>query len=168
MSEGESKRDEGSTDAEEASSGFRVIDRRRFAPDGSEREPATATREGQVEKGPAAAEPPPQTTKPAGEASGSGDFVMSDAASGSAESLAEPTLSTLLLSLSTQALMHLGEIPDVTTGQSTRDLPAARSIIDLIAVLENKTRGNLDAAESALLDRILYDLRMRFVEIARS
>jgi hypothetical protein len=56
----------------------------------------------------------------------------------------------------------------MATGKPARDLPAARSIIDLLAVLQRKTQGNLDAAEAALFDRILYDLRMRFVEISRS
>ena len=93
---------------------------------------------------------------------------MADAPPGAGESLEEPTISTLMLSLSTQALMLLGEIPDVTSGRPMRDLRAARSIIDLLAVLEQKTRGNLDTAEVVLLERILFDLRMRFVEISRS
>src|SRR5262249_39978179 len=79
----------------------------------------------------------------------------------------EPSFGTLLISLSTQALMHLGEIPDLEGGQARRDLAAARHLIDLIAVLERKTQGNLDADEAALLERILYDLRMRFVAISR-
>ncbi|MFN8598955.1 MAG: DUF1844 domain-containing protein [Candidatus Binatia bacterium] len=79
----------------------------------------------------------------------------------------EPSFGTLLISLSTQALMHLGEIPDLEGGQPRLDLAAARHIIDLIAVLERKTQGNLDADEAALLERILYDLRMRFVAISR-
>ncbi|MBU6283185.1 DUF1844 domain-containing protein, partial [bacterium] len=66
------------------------------------------------------------------------------------------------------ALMHLGEIPDPESGEAQRDRPSARSLIDLLALLRDKTQGNLDAEEARLLDRILYDLRMRFVEIARS
>ncbi|MEW6273348.1 MAG: DUF1844 domain-containing protein [Thermodesulfobacteriota bacterium] len=81
--------------------------------------------------------------------------------------LPEPSFATLLISLSTQALMYLGEIPDLEGGDARKDLGAARNIIDLLAVLERKTTGNLDADEAALLERILYDLRMRFVAISR-
>lgn len=171
---------EGSEKPTEESSGFRVIDRRRFAADGSEREAEAESPSERERPRPAAAEaaapaspspmpeaPPAGTGKEGGAAAGP-DFVMSEGSSASPDAYPEASLSTLLLSLSTQALMHLGEIPDLSTGKAERDLPAARSIIDLIAVLEKKTRGNLDAAEATLLDRILYDLRMRFVEISRS
>ena len=82
--------------------------------------------------------------------------------------LAKPSFATLVLSLSTQALLCLGEIPPEEGGQTQRDLPAARNIIDLLAVLDEKTRGNLDDQEHALLEGILYDLRMRFVQISSS
>jgi hypothetical protein len=185
MTESESKRGETTTrseghEADEPASGFRVIDRRRFAPDGSEREEAEAATPpvpgaGSECAGKAA---PPSGSHPSaaaapdlgaagGGAGSTSEFVMSDAPPRS-DTLSEATLSTLVLSLSTQALMHLGEIPDVASGQAQRDLPAARSIIDLLAVLQRKTEGNLEAEEAALLDRILYDLRMRFVAISRA
>jgi hypothetical protein len=72
------------------------------------------------------------------------------------------------MSLSTQALMCLGEIPEVMGQPPQRDMAAARSVIDLLGVLERKTHGNLDAGEAALLERILYDLRMRFVELSKT
>ena len=77
------------------------------------------------------------------------------------------TFSTFLLSLSTQALVHLGEIADPASGQVTTDLVAAKQIIDILGVLETKTRGNLDQAEQGLLESMLYDLRMRYVELMR-
>jgi len=80
----------------------------------------------------------------------------------------EPTFSTLVMSLSTQALMCLGEIPEVMGQPPMRDMGAAKSVIDLLGVLQSKTRGNLDAGETALLERILYDLRMRFVELSKT
>ncbi|HZR80689.1 MAG TPA: DUF1844 domain-containing protein [Candidatus Binatia bacterium] len=183
MSDAETNRGKGgSAPAEESepATGFRVIDRRRFAPDGSDRgEPESTVGSSAHATGAAptseaktsgaapesAASAAGSAAHPAGEPHAGGDFVMSDAPAG--EAALEPSLSTLVLSLSTQALMHLGEIPDVTAGKPVRDLPAARSIIDLLALLERKTRGNLDAAESALFERVLYDLRMRFVEISR-
>jgi hypothetical protein len=80
---------------------------------------------------------------------------------------AEITLGTFLVSLSTQALMCLGEIPNPVTGTPEADLGAVRELIDVIAMLQEKTRGNLDAAEARLFEKVLFDLRMRFVEKAR-
>ena len=77
------------------------------------------------------------------------------------------TFSTFLLSLSTQALVHLGEIADPAGGQVGTDLVAAKQIIDLLGVLETKTRGNLDEAEQGLVESMLYDLRMKYVELMR-
>jgi hypothetical protein len=69
---------------------------------------------------------------------------------------------TFVLSLSTQALIQLGEVkgPD---GQAARDLTMARHTIDLLGLLESKTKGNLTGEEEQLLQQVLFDLRMRFV-----
>jgi len=77
------------------------------------------------------------------------------------------TFSTFLLGLSTQALLHLGEIPNPTSGQVETDLIAAKQVIDILGILEVKTRGNLEEAEQGLVESVLYDLRMRYVELAR-
>jgi len=79
----------------------------------------------------------------------------------------EITLVTFLMSLSTQALMCLGDIPNPMTGKPEPDLMAVRELIDIISMLQEKTRGNLDAQETRLFEKILYDLRMRFVEKSR-
>jgi hypothetical protein len=71
---------------------------------------------------------------------------------------------TFILSLSHSAMMHLGEAPDPETGKVERNLPLARQTIDLIGMLEEKTRGNLAGEEERLISQILYDLRMRYVE----
>jgi hypothetical protein len=63
--------------------------------------------------------------------------------------------------------VHLGELPDPHTNQPTPDLPAAQQLIDIIAMLETKTRGNLDHDEQAMLEAILFELRMKYVERAR-
>ena len=82
---------------------------------------------------------------------------------------AEPvTFSTFVLGLSTQALLHLGEIESPLGGQVEQDLVAAKHMIDILGVLRDKTRNNLEQAEEHLLDSILYDLRMRYVELVRA
>jgi hypothetical protein len=77
------------------------------------------------------------------------------------------TFSTFLLGLSTQALLHLGEIPNPSSGQVETDLIAAKQVIDILGILEVKTRGNLEEAERGLVESVLYDLRMKYVELAR-
>jgi len=77
------------------------------------------------------------------------------------------TFSTFVLGLSTQALVHLGEIADPATSQTSTDLVAAKHVIDILGMLEAKTRGNLDEAEHGLVESMLYDLRMRYVELMR-
>ena len=149
---------------------FRVIDRRRFAPDGSERdEAAEPSQQPSPQAAPSAESPsdPPRTGQAATESGPELATPRGEPYEERPSAPFEPSFGTLLISLSTQALMHLGEIPDLEGGAASRDLAAARHIIDLIAVLERKTQGNLDADEAALLERILYDLRMRFVAISR-
>lgn len=75
--------------------------------------------------------------------------------------------STFVLSLSHSALMHLGEAPDPETGKLESSVPLARQTIDLIGMLEEKTRGNLSGEEERLIGQILFDLRMRFVELEK-
>lgn len=71
---------------------------------------------------------------------------------------------TFVLSLSTSALVNLGEIP-APDGQTLRDLPMARQTIDVIGLLRDKTRGNLTGEEERLLEQVLLDLRLKFVEV---
>jgi hypothetical protein len=75
--------------------------------------------------------------------------------------------STFILSLSHSALMHLGEAPHPETGQIEQNLPLARQTIDLIGMLEEKTKGNLSGDEERLVGQILFDLRMRYVELSK-
>src|SRR5262249_680583 len=77
------------------------------------------------------------------------------------------SFSTFILGLSTQALLHLGDIESPMSGQVERDLPAARHVIDILGILQAKTRNNLEQAEERLLEAVLYDLRMRYVELVR-
>lgn len=146
--------------------GFRVVDRRRFDADGSERAAETGA-------GPRSGESAPDGPQAPAAGVAGADFVLSEDSPSPgqpAEGVPPPeaSLSALFLSLSTTALVHLGEISDVATGRTGKDLAAARGMIDLLAVLQTKTRGNLDPEEAQLLDGILYDLRMRFVDVARA
>jgi len=75
--------------------------------------------------------------------------------------------STFILSLSASALMHLGELPDPVTQKKEKNLPQARQTIDIIDMLKEKTQGNLKEEEKRLVDNILYDLRMRYVNISK-
>jgi uncharacterized protein DUF1844 len=81
--------------------------------------------------------------------------------------MGEISFGAFLMSLSTEALVHLGEMTDPSVGQAQRDLAMAQQLIDILGMLREKTRGNLDHDEQALLDAILFDLRMKYVEIAR-
>jgi hypothetical protein len=76
--------------------------------------------------------------------------------------------STLVLSLSHSVLLHLGDAPDPADNQRHLDLPMARQTIDLLSLLQEKTRGNLTGPEESLMAQALYDLRLRYVEVARS
>ncbi|MFW5921600.1 MAG: DUF1844 domain-containing protein [Polyangiales bacterium] len=72
---------------------------------------------------------------------------------------------TFVLSLSTSALMNLGMVADPDAESEPEvNLPLAKQTIDLIAVLEEKTKGNLTGEEERLVEQVLYDLRMRYLE----
>jgi hypothetical protein len=71
--------------------------------------------------------------------------------------------STFIFSLNSSALVHLGVIPDPTTGSVRRELVIAKQTIDILALLEDKTKGNLTDDEQKLLSHILHDLRIKFV-----
>jgi len=78
--------------------------------------------------------------------------------------LPEVTFSNFVFSLTTQALIQLGEIQDPESKKSLKNLPFAKQTIDLIGILKDKTRGNLTKEEEALIDSALYDLKMRYVK----
>jgi Domain of unknown function (DUF1844) len=74
----------------------------------------------------------------------------------------------LVLSLGSSVIVHLGEAPDPTSGQKgATDFGLAQQSIDLLAMLQEKTRGNLTDEERRFLDGMLYDLRMLFVQVSQ-
>jgi hypothetical protein len=72
--------------------------------------------------------------------------------------------SSFILSLGSSALYHFGEIPDPVSGAQQRNLDLARQTIDILVVLRDKTTGNLSTDESRLLESLLHDLQMRYVQ----
>ena len=80
--------------------------------------------------------------------------------------LPKPTLSLLFSTMASQALLFLGEIENPFTGKKEQDLEQAKYTIDMLQVLREKTAGNITPDESKLLDGVLYDLRMRYVNAA--
>jgi hypothetical protein len=84
------------------------------------------------------------------------------------EALPHVDFATFVLSLSHSALMHLGDAPHPETGKIEKHLSLARQTIDLIGMLEDKTKGNLTGDEERLIGQILFDLRMRFVEQSKT
>jgi hypothetical protein len=82
----------------------------------------------------------------------------------------EPGISftAFVLSLAHTAAVHFGDIPDPVSGQASEpNLPAAQQMIDILSLLELKTRGNLTAEERQFLDQVLFELRMRYVEAGK-
>jgi hypothetical protein len=77
------------------------------------------------------------------------------------------SFSDLVLMLATMAAVHFGEVGDPVTGEKQKNMPAAGQMIDLLSVLQRKTENNLDPEESQLLETILYELRMRFIDASK-
>jgi hypothetical protein len=79
--------------------------------------------------------------------------------------MAELSFIAFVLSLASTAAIHLGDLADPATGQkSDVNLDGASQMIEILALLEQKTRGNLTAEERQVLEQVLYELRLRFVE----
>jgi hypothetical protein len=136
---------------EEKDKGFTVQDRRRFSAEGEAR-----NEHAQENPAPAAESPPNAAAAEPRRAAEQEPFAE-----------AEVTFTTFMVGLSTQALAALGEISDPVSGARSKDLQAAQQLIDIIGMLREKTRGNLDPDEDGLIEAILFDLRMKYVELAR-
>jgi hypothetical protein len=70
--------------------------------------------------------------------------------------------------LASQAMLYMGAFPDPQSGRAVVSPPVARAHIDLLGVLEEKTKGNLTDEEQKLLEGVLYELRMQFVELGKA
>ena len=134
----------------EEEKGFVVKDRRRFT-----EEPEA---EEKKEK------PQPEAASAAGEQKSARPEEPSDREEQARGPFPEVTMATFIFSLSSSALVHLGEIPEPQTNRTEVDLPIAKQIIDTLGMLQEKTKGNLDQDEERLLKSVLYDLRMRYIQ----
>jgi hypothetical protein len=125
---------------EEEEKGFIIKDKRTFSENGepSPEEPQEATEE----------QAPPGEAEKATEE----------------DQLPGVNFATFIFSLSSSALLHFGEIPDPASGEKTKNLPMAKHTIDILAMLEEKTSGNLTSDEEQLFKNILYDLRIRYIK----
>ena len=75
--------------------------------------------------------------------------------------------SRFVISLAHQTLALLGEIPNPETNETERNLPLAKQTIDILEMLEEKTKGNLTGAEEKMIEQVLYDLRTHFVMVCK-
>jgi hypothetical protein len=131
--------------------GFKVADRRRFSPDTGEVREST------------------EESKPPGRSDDTGSAIEECQSSEAAhQAMPEINFSTFVISLSTQALMNLGEISNPLTGKVEVEIPVAKQMIDILGMLREKTRGNLDPGEEKLVEDILFDLRMKYVEAVKT
>ena len=132
----------------EDSTNFKVSDRRKFSSDGELRDTAEE-----------AAPPDPDPTEDTRTQSEPEDPMDHEGE--------QIDFASFILSLATTALAHLGEIPDPATGEKTENLVAAKQMIDILSILETKTKGNLEADEERLLESLLYELRMKYLSSAK-
>jgi hypothetical protein len=147
---------ENSEEKSDQSNSFKVSDRRKFAADGS---PIIGAEADTGVPGSASSEASELGNK---EGRGSaGQENPPDAPTGEPGKI---DFSSFVLSLATSAIAHMGEVPDPATGQKTENLDAAEQMIDILSVLQEKTKGNLEADEDRLLDNLLYELRMKFLD----
>ena len=119
---------------------FNVTDKRGFTEDGTPR-PVTEEQPAETPSAAAASE----TKEKSGEARPPIDFP------------------SYILGYYTQGMVLLGEVPNPYTNKKEEDAESARNIIDILALLEQKTKGNLSSEENQLMESVLYELRMKFM-----
>ena len=130
---------------QEEQESFRVTDKRSFQENGESRSPDVS--EKQEEE--AAGEPSPETGK--------------DASEPDAKQLPPIDFPSYILSYYTQGLVLLGEVPSPYSGKKEEDVEASRHTIDILTMLQEKTKGNLRQDEQQLLENVLYELRMKYM-----
>ena len=130
---------------------FKIVDRRQFTSEGKIRQESETEPEPDEAPPPQAEDPPPQVQE---------EKPPETAEQDTQEGM---NFSSFLLSLATTGMVHLGEIPEPTTGQKLENLEAASQMIDILGILKEKTEGNLLSEESQLLESLLYELRMKFL-----
>jgi hypothetical protein len=130
---------------EQEEQGFRVTDKRGFREDSETPAPESPEKADEV---------------PAGEAAAAAEGKAPED-----EARQRPPIDfpSYLLSYYTQGLVLLGEVPNPYTNKKEEDVEAARHTVDILSMLEEKTKGNLTKEEQQLLESVLYELRMKFM-----
>src|SRR5271169_646008 len=159
-------------DDKNESSGFKVVDRRGFSVDGTPRdagdEKEKTNRATAAPSGPSALSPEAPVT-PSQSSPLEDDFLDDSLLRGpDSEEMMDEGLSgfaTLVSYLSTTAMFQLGLLPGPAGERIPVDLPNARRTVDLLEILQEKTQGNLTADEAKMLEDVLYELRLTYVEV---
>jgi hypothetical protein len=142
--------------SDERKPSFTVSDRRSFSESG---EPKA-----EVPAEPAAKPPEQPTEQPTSRATSGEAGATTKAPARSSSEYPPVDFHTFILSLGSSALLHLGELDQPDGKESQPDLPLAKHTIDIIGMLQDKTKGNLSPPEERLIESLLYDLRLRYVE----
>jgi hypothetical protein len=158
---------------EDKARGFVVSDRRSFTTGGEPRPPESSAAE------PAPEPPAAPSSAPAEAAAGEAPVAQGKAPepepkppeakaaeAKSAARLPPVDFHTFVISLGSSALIHLGDL-EQPSGKVEKNLPMAKHTIDILSMLQEKTKGNLTQGEAQLLESLLYDLRLRFVSAAK-
>jgi hypothetical protein len=136
-------------DSDQKTGNFTVTDRRAFDPSGAPKsDPPLAPAKADDKS-----DAPTEAARPAQEPP---------------RSLPPADFATLVLSLGSSAVMYLGQSDEPDGKKPGRNLPMAKHAIDLLTVLEEKTKGNLTPEEEQILESLLFDLRLRYVEALKT
>jgi hypothetical protein len=142
---------------EQSEKGFTISDKRLFTKEGARRAPSSAAEAPQASAPPPREAPrtePPRRPRP-------------EAGEPSRRELPAVDFATFVAMLANNIMMFLGQIPDPVSQQRRRDLPQAKHTIDILLMLRDKTRGNLTAEETQLMQELLPQLQMAYVSASR-
>ncbi len=127
--------------------GFVIRDKRQFTTEGESRPEADSTKE--------------TTTT---ETADKGETAKDKSQGSKSVPLPEINFASFVLSISSSVLLHFGDVPDPISGKKERNLAMAKQTIDILGILKEKTKGNLDREEEQLLENLLHDLRLKYVQ----
>jgi len=130
---------------------FKVTDKRRFTADGQERSSTPDA-------------PEPKDAPAQQEASTPNPSAQTSYQDAAGPKVPEIDFATFVLSLASSTQVHLGAVPNPATGVQQKDLGLARQTIDILGMIQDKTKGNRTPEEDRLLEHILFDLRMMYVQ----
>lgn len=156
--------------ADENESGFKVTDRRLFNADGSLRDDAPVEAPAAPEPPPVVPAPPPASAAAPAPAPEAPPFPMPEDAveEDDPNAMPEQTMFTeFLMGIASSAFIYLGLVEHPATGRRQVDLRAAKEAIDMLVMLQEKTRGNLTRGEGKFFEDLLSDLKMQFVSLRR-